>query len=293
MIHIVRERNRRLYARQVWEMFNERRKAFVERNGWDDLMVFDGAEVDEYDDEHAVYLMALNADERLEGAVRVRPTANGSMLVDKYPQLIADDQPALTGPDVWESTRVFTTDLFRKSRRPGVRGSYGLALAGMEVVLEAGGNRMVGIADVRALEHIPDLGSEFGFTGLPAEYPYGVMVGTCGAVSEDIVARWRDSMAEPARLSYEVSAEDLVSLGSLAAVQMAVDAARADHAAHVGGDFADPRRAMARVTALYAKYDDAYEPSAYGRAVEETRGAERAWTAEIHTLHAAGRAPGE
>ncbi len=61
-----------------------------------------------------------------------------------------------------------------------MRGSFGLAAAAMEVAIDAGAKRMVGIADVRMLEHMPDIGSKFRITGLPAEYPYGVMVGTCG-----------------------------------------------------------------------------------------------------------------
>ena len=263
MIHIVRERNRRLYARQIWEMFNERRKAFVERNGWADLMVFEGAEVDEYDDEQAVYLMALNDEERLEGAIRVRPTAQSCMLVDKYPHLIAPDQPELKGPDVWEGTRVFITDAFRKRRVPGIRGSFGLATAAMEVVHDEGGKRVVGIADVRMLEHMMDMGPNFWVTGLPAEYPHGVMVGTCAMVSEEILCGLRESLAEPARLSYEVGEDDLDSFGSLAAVQQAVDAARLEHEAALQGDKADPRCAMARITALYAKFDDAYAAEDY------------------------------
>lgn len=258
MIHIVRERNRRLYARQIWEMFNERRKAFVERNGWQDLMVFEGAEVDEYDDEQAIYLMALNDDERLEGAIRVRPTTQSCMLVDKYPQLIAPDQPELKGPDVWEGTRVFITDAFRQRRAPGVRGSFGLATAAMEVAVDAGATRVVGIADVRMLDHMMDMGPNFWITGLPAEYPHGVMVGTCGLVSAEIVAGLRESLAEPDRLSYEVAEADMVSFGSLAAVQQVVDAARADHTSEIQRDQSDPRCAMARITALYAKLDDAY-----------------------------------
>jgi acyl-homoserine lactone synthase len=244
-------------------MFNERRKAFVERNGWEDLMVFDGAEVDEYDDEHAIYLMALNDAERLEGAVRIRPAMTGCMLVDHYPQLVAEDPLSLKAPDVWESTRVFITDAFRASRAPGVRGFMGLAAAAMEVVVDAGGKRMLGIVDVRMLDHMPDIGSEFNFTGLPAEYPYGVMVGTCGMVSDELTARMRESLAEPSRLSYEVAEDDLASFGSLAAIQRAVDKARLDHEAEVQGDKADPRCAMARVTALYAKYDDAYTSQPY------------------------------
>ena len=256
MIHIVNSSNRHLYARQIWEMYVERRKSFVERNGWDDLMVFDGAEVDDFDDERAVYLLALDDHGQLQGAVRFRPTDDKSILFDKYPHLIAPDQPNLKGPQTWEGTRVFTTEAFRKSRQPGQRGFFGLALAGREVALDHDAKYAVGMMDIRMLDKMtPVAPAEIRILGLPAEYSYGVMVGTCVEVSAANNARTLESLAEPMRLSYEVTDEDVEAFGSIMATQRTVEAARwASHEDAVRS-LKDPTRAVAHATALYAKHD--------------------------------------
>ena len=261
MIHIVKQTNRHLYPQQVWEMFVERKKSFVDRNGWDDLMVFDGAEVDEFDDERAVYLMALDGEGRLQGAVRSRPTDDKSILLDKFPHLIAPDQPSLKGPETWEGTRVFTTESFRRSREPGQRGFFGLALASREVALDGGAKRMIGMMDVRMLERLaPAAPVDIQILGLPAEYGHGVMVGTCVEVSEENNARTLESLGEPARLTHEVTEEDIDTFGSLSAVQTAVEVARWASRHEGGPSRDDATRAIAQITALYAKYDFMVEP---------------------------------
>jgi acyl-homoserine lactone synthase len=256
MIHVVNQQNRHLYARQIWEMFVERRKSFVEGNGWDDLMVFEGAEVDDFDDERAVYLMALDDEGRLQGAVRFRPTDDKSILFDKFPQLIAPEYAALKGPATWEGTRVFTTEAFRKSREPGQRGFYGLALAGREVALDHGARHAVGMMDIRMLDKMTaSAATEIKLLGLPCEYGYGVMVGTCVEVSAASNERTLESLAEPMRLSYEVTDEDVEAFGSVMAVQRTVDAARVTSHDEGLEDLEDPTRTIAHVTALYAKHD--------------------------------------
>ncbi len=256
MIHIVNHSNRHLYARQIWEMYVERRKSFVERNGWDDLMVFDGAEVDDFDDERAVYLMALGDDGELQGAVRFRTTEDKSILFDKYPHLIAPDQPSLKGAQTWEGTRVFTTEAFRKSRQPGQRGFFGLGLAGREVALDHGARYAVGMMDIRLLDKMaPTASSEIQILGLPATYGYGVMVGTCVEVSAAGNERILESLAEPMRLSYEVTDEDVRAFGSLMAVQRTVEAARWASHEEAANSLSDPSRAVAHATALFAKHD--------------------------------------
>ena len=256
MIHIVNHTNRHLYARQIWEMYVERRKSFVERNGWDDLMVFDGAEVDDFDDERAVYLMALGDEGQLQGAVRFRTTEDKSILFDRYPQLIAPGEPSLKGPLTWEGTRVFTTEDFRQSRQPGQRGFFGLGLAGREVALDHGAKYAVGMMDIRLFDKMTgSAASEIRILGLPAEYAYGVMVGTCVEVSAANNARTLESLAEPVRLSYEVTDEDVQAFGSVMAVQRTVEAARWASHEEAACSLRDPNRAVAQATALFAKHD--------------------------------------
>ncbi len=256
MIHIVNSANRHLYRAQIWDMFTERRKAFYERCGWRDLMVFDGGEVDDFDDERAVYLMALDEDEQLEGAVRARPTDDRCILADKYPQMIGPDAPPLKGPDVWETTRIFTTQRHRERREPGSRRALEVGLASMEVIAAAGGRRMVGMIDLHLFPMIADVGGETHVAGPPMEYAYGTMIATWVPIDEAEVGRIRESLGHPPLpISYEVDDDDFQSFGSLAALQQFVDRVRKTEIISLDHDGALPLRTVAQITALYAKHD--------------------------------------
>ena len=74
MIHIITSENRHLYGPQLWAMHEERRRQCVEKNGWVDLVVLDGGEVDDYDDHRAIYLLGFDDAMRLEVGLRLRPT---------------------------------------------------------------------------------------------------------------------------------------------------------------------------------------------------------------------------
>ena len=268
MIHIVTAENRHLYGRQLWAMFEGRRLAFVERCGWNDLMVFDGAELDDSDDERAVYLLALDADEDLLGAVRARPTEDRCILADRFPELIADGQPPMKGPDVWEATRVFTTPLYRDTRQKGHQLLPLLALAAGEVTFDHGATRLVGMVDMEYWSARSDGAAHVQMTGLPARYPYGLVGGTVGYLSAEVLEGLREALALNVRASYRVEDEDFEALGSLAAVQRvvdeaarheffyAVDKARDGALSEEAREMFDARsRAIASIEARYARQD--------------------------------------
>ncbi len=254
MIHVITEANRHLYRPQIWDMFNERRKAFYEKCGWKDLMVFDGCEVDDFDDEKAVYLLALDADLKIEAGVRARPTSDRSILVDKYPQLVGPGAPPLKGPQVWETSRIFTTERYRKRRDRGGRRSRQVGLSSLEVIHAAGGCRAIGTIDLHMFPWAADAtGGAMQIAGPPLDYEFGTMVGTWTDFTLGDIERGRDALGHPPsmRISYEVDDEDLRIHGSLAAVQRAVDAA-----CRIGDDLPEPRETgWAHVSALYARAD--------------------------------------
>ncbi|MGH1556895.1 acyl-homoserine-lactone synthase [Caulobacter segnis] len=126
MIHIITSENRHLYGPQLWAMHEERRRQCVEKNGWVDMVVLDGGEVDDYDDHRAIYLLGFDGFMRLEVGLRLRPTDDRCMLADKFPHLIASGETSKKGVDVWEATRLsHHRDLSPAqglgSRRAGVR----------------------------------------------------------------------------------------------------------------------------------------------------------------------------
>ena len=84
-------------------MFAARKSVFVDLLGWD-LPVLDGQyELDQFDDEHAHYLILMGKDGRHRASARLLPTERPHLLGDLYAVLCEGAVPA--GPHVREITR--------------------------------------------------------------------------------------------------------------------------------------------------------------------------------------------
>jgi len=253
MLHVVTAENRHLYRAQLWEMFRIRKRHYVDERGWTELCSFRGAELDDSDDERAVYLMVLDRTEDLRGFVRIRPTDDRSILVDKFPYLIDPSQLPLKGPETWEGARIW----FDATAGDVHAGMHRLLTGAAEHILRSGGQRLLAFLDVHNFPHLADGALEFKMTGPPAPYRYGVMVGVKHEVSEDQVARMRDSLGEAPPLSYVVEDEDIATHGSLARVQWEVDFARSIDLAAAKIDMATPAKTQACINACFARCDAA------------------------------------
>ena len=251
MIHVVTSDNRHLYASQLWEMFQIRKRHYIDERGWDELWRFGAAELDDSDDERAVYLMALDPDEALSGFVRIRPTDDRSILVDKFSYLVAPELLPLKGPETWEGSRIWADPA------PGGQHAamHRLLTAAAEYILTQGGSRLLAFVDVHNFPHISDGALDFRLTGPPAPYRYGVMVGLHHAVNVEAVQRMCDALAESRPLTYVVDDEDVTVHGSLWRVQREVDLARDVDDAGLRIDQATPAKTMANISARFARHD--------------------------------------
>ena len=254
MIHVVHVENRHLYVRQLWEMFQVRKRHYIDERGWGELWQFDEAELDDSDDERAVYLMDLDETEELRGFVRIRPTDDHSILVDKFPYLVDPSLPPLKGPDTWEGARIWVDGSVRDVHA----AMHRLLTACAEFILASDGKRLLAFLDVHNFPHLADGALEFKMTGPPAAYRYGTMVGVKHEVTEDAVARMRDSLGEPKPLTFVVNDEDIALHGDLAHVQHEVDLARVADVGSAKVDLATPARTKARINFLYARHDAAF-----------------------------------
>lgn len=107
MLHVVTAENRDRYAPQVEESFKIRHRIYVGERGWTDLARPDLREVDQFDNENAIYLLVLDEwDGRVVGGSRVSPTMKPHLLADVFPQL-ASAQPVPRAPDIFEWTRFY------------------------------------------------------------------------------------------------------------------------------------------------------------------------------------------
>lgn len=107
MIDIVLPENRFEYAATLMQMHQDRKRVFVDILGWDLPVPGCWLEMDEFDNEFAVYLLARSAATgRHLGSVRLLQTTNRHMLGTLFAELCAGEVP--TGEDCWEISRLLT-----------------------------------------------------------------------------------------------------------------------------------------------------------------------------------------
>lgn len=122
-------------------MFADRKALFVDLFGWD-IPVVDGRfEIDQFDNEHTVYLVAVDGDGAHEASLRLLPTARPHMLDTLFRELCPFGVPS--GPTVWESTRLCLPQRHGASRRRDLRNS--LISAMVDFALERGIDRYTGV----------------------------------------------------------------------------------------------------------------------------------------------------
>lgn len=103
-VHVITNENRHLYTDVLEQHHRIRHDIFVRERGWTDLDRPDFREIDIYDDEHAIYLLAIDSG-RVVGGQRLRPTTRHHMLVDVFSHLAERAIPQAI--DVLEWTRYF------------------------------------------------------------------------------------------------------------------------------------------------------------------------------------------
>jgi N-acyl-L-homoserine lactone synthetase len=103
MVIVERGGSGSLEDRVLRQMFEARKQVFVDLLKWD-VPVLDGRfELDEFDDEHANYIIVADRDGNHLGSARLLPTSRPHILGDLFPELCAGPVPG--GPDIFEITR--------------------------------------------------------------------------------------------------------------------------------------------------------------------------------------------
>lgn len=105
MIHIVTAENRHLYEKEMLEHHRVRYDIYVRENKWKNLKVEDGRESDQFDNDDASYILAIE-DGKVVGGSRFMPTTKPHLLNDVFPNL-ADVRGVPRSPDIFEWTRLF------------------------------------------------------------------------------------------------------------------------------------------------------------------------------------------
>jgi len=161
MIHAISAANRHLYEDVIEQHFCLRHEIFVEERKWETLRKPDGREIDSYDNEDTVYLLALE-DRRVVGGHRLYPTTKPSMMSEVFPHL-ASVRGCPADPLVWEWSRYFVV----RDRRDGVLNLQ-LMAAVQEFCLDQGIAQVSDIMETWWLPRFHEAGFVVTPLGLPA-----------------------------------------------------------------------------------------------------------------------------
>jgi acyl-homoserine lactone synthase len=171
MLHIVAGDNRALYGREIEEFHRLRKAVFVDELGWRIPVQPGGLEIDQYDDERAVYGFSFDANEQLTMACRYRPTDDRSLLMDVFAHALAPGEPDPTGPGVWEITRGICLE--SGGARHNQRRRACQMITPLELTRAAGGTRCVAFAEVRLLPLFIQMGWRVRLLGDPIDFGEG------------------------------------------------------------------------------------------------------------------------
>lgn len=103
MLQVIEGKDRQRHAELFEAIFRARYETFVIDRCWS-LPTRHGLEIDQYDNDQAVYIVDFDDAGHLQGSVRLTPTVTDSLTADYYPHL-SDGGTALRDPFVYEGTR--------------------------------------------------------------------------------------------------------------------------------------------------------------------------------------------
>lgn len=147
MLQVITGAGRRRDVGTLAAMHRDRKRVFVDRLGWAVPVVDGEFEIDQFDNDDAIYLVSTDADSGHAGSLRLLPSTRPHLLSDVFPHLCERGVPR--GPDIWEITRLCTAPDHpdpRSVRRELVLGMVEFAVAN-------------GIRRYTCLTHVPYLSS--------------------------------------------------------------------------------------------------------------------------------------
>ena len=162
MVTVVNIENKFEFVNELNAMHRHRKEIFVDFLKWN-VPVIDGQyEIDQFDNENAVYLLALDEKTGAHlGSVRLLPSTAPHLLHDLFPYLC--DGPVPIGEDIWEITRLCTAPRVEDPKL--VRGQLATAL--MEFGLLFGVRQYTSVAHMAWLSQVLAAGWDCQPLGLP------------------------------------------------------------------------------------------------------------------------------
>jgi acyl-homoserine lactone synthase len=144
-------------------MHRDRKHVFVDLLKWDVPVVGGSFEIDQFDDERAIYLVAADANGEHRGSIRLLPTDGPHILGTIFPELCDEAVPC--SPEIYEISRGCLSTRLRPPERLVVRNA--LTTAAVEFALLNHIRAFTCIADSGWLSQVLALGWDCWPLGLP------------------------------------------------------------------------------------------------------------------------------
>ena len=144
-------------------MHADRKRIFVDMLKWDVPVIDRRYEIDQFDNERAIYLISADRDGTHRGSIRLLPTEGDHILGTVFPRLCDEDVPRST--EIYEISRGCLSPRLRAAERLAVRNA--LTTAAVDYALLNGIVAYTCIAASGWLSQILCLGWECRPLGLP------------------------------------------------------------------------------------------------------------------------------
>lgn len=188
LIHVVTWANRAQYRLKLERYFRIRYDIYVKRRQWRALARPVNIEMDAFDTEHAVYLLALNSIGKIVGGSRLLPTLQPHLLGSVFPELAPAGPPR--APDIFEWTRFFISPALRGSGRSSPVA--GIVLCGvLEVARKLGIRQISVVCESYWLKRLRAFGWSIAELGDVLHHEHGDIIALLIDVTPEAIASTR------------------------------------------------------------------------------------------------------
>lgn len=154
MLHLLDYRPGERAGQLLQDMFEARKRVFVDLLGWDVSVLAGRYEIDRFDNGDAIYVIVTDSAGVHQASARLLPTVRPHILDTLFPSLC--DAPVPRGPGTFEITRFCLERRLNARARRRARNELVLGLA--HIALERGIRRYTGVAELAWLRQILGFG---------------------------------------------------------------------------------------------------------------------------------------
>lgn len=140
-IHLVTWDNRKHYRKVLERYFRIRYEIYVKHRRWRDVARPINIEIDAFDNERTLYVLALDTNGRIVGGSRLVPTLEPHLMSEVFPGLAGGRPPRAA--EIFEWTRFFVVPSLRTQGAPSPIA--GLVLCGLLETAQSLGIRQISV----------------------------------------------------------------------------------------------------------------------------------------------------